>query len=91
MRLIDADAVFDWYIKEFSEEHLGDNAIKPNECRFSMYDIKGNLDNIPTVCDIAAIRAEIEEWATDPCVMNHGCGDEVLRIIDKYTKGGNDG
>lgn len=49
MRLIDADAVWDWYIKEFSEEHLGDRAIKPNECRFSMYDIVGNLNNIPEI------------------------------------------
>ena len=40
----------------------------------------------PTVCDIDAIRAAIEDWAKDPCVMNHGCGDEVLQIIDKYAE-----
>lgn len=48
------------------------------------------IANAPTVCDIEQIRAEIEKWAEDPCVMNHGCGDEVLRIIDKYTKGDTD-
>lgn len=57
MRLIDADAVWDWYIKAFSEEHLGDRAIKPNEYRFSMHDIVGNLDNIPEI--------DIEQYAKE--------------------------
>lgn len=32
------------------------------------------------------IRQEIEEWGKDACVKEHGCGDEVLEIIDKHIK-----
>ena len=42
VRLINADAIFPWYMKTFGEK------IKPNEVRFSMLDISSNLDNIPT-------------------------------------------
>lgn len=49
MRPIDADAIYPWYIKSFSEEVCGDKKITPNEVRFSMNDIRENLDNIPTV------------------------------------------
>lgn len=43
MRLIDADAVFPWYVEAFKGK------IKPDEIRFSMNDIAGNLDNMPTI------------------------------------------
>lgn len=49
MRPIDADAVYPWYIKAFSKEEIGDRAIDPRDLRFSMNDIKANLDNIPTL------------------------------------------
>lgn len=42
MRLIDADAVFPWYVSNFKD-------MEPSDVRFSMNDIKGNLDNIPTI------------------------------------------
>ena len=40
MRLIDADAIYPWYMDAFDFD--------PNEVRFSMNDIRDNLDNIPT-------------------------------------------
>ena len=43
MRLIDADAVYDWYLEAFK------GRIGPEEVRFSMLDIKRNLLNIPTI------------------------------------------
>ena len=49
MRPIDADMIFPWYTEVFSEEVIGERAIKPNEVRFSMNDIRENLDNIPTL------------------------------------------
>ena len=84
MRLIDADAVWDWYIKEFSEEHLGDRAIKPNECRFSMYDIVGNLDNIPEI--------DIDQYAKEHnlfiCTTNiiEQIRAEITEIRDSWEK-----
>lgn len=53
MRLIDADSIYPWYLKAFKENiELGFKGIKPYEPRFSMNDIKGNLDNIPTINNI---------------------------------------
>jgi hypothetical protein len=49
MRPIDADMIFPWYTEAFSEEVIGEKAIKPDEVRFSMNDIRENLDNIPTL------------------------------------------
>ena len=43
MRPIDADAVFPWYVDAFRGK------IEPSDVRFSMNDIKWNLDNIPTI------------------------------------------
>ena len=40
MRLIDADAIYPWYMDAFDFD--------PNEVRFSMNDIRDNLDNVPT-------------------------------------------
>ena len=42
-------AVLDWYENAFSEENLGDRAIKREDIRFSMNDIYNNFDNIPSV------------------------------------------
>ena len=50
MRPIDADSIYPWYLNAFKEnKELGFKGIKPNEPRFSMNDIKGNLDDIPTI------------------------------------------
>lgn len=50
MRLIDADSIYPWYLNAFKEnKELGLKGIKPSEQRFSMNDIKENLDNIPTI------------------------------------------
>lgn len=49
VRLIDANKVFQWYLKAFSAEEAGEErAIGPDEVRFSMNDIRENLDNILT-------------------------------------------
>jgi hypothetical protein len=49
VRLIDANKIFPWYLKAFSAEEAGEErAIGPDEVRFSMNDIRENLNNIPT-------------------------------------------
>ena len=59
MRPIDADKIFPWYVEAFSEENLGERAIKPDEVKFSMNDIRENLDNIPT---LNPINGDFGEW-----------------------------
>lgn len=59
MRPIDADMIFPWYTEAFSEENLGEKAISPDEVRFSMNDIRENLDNIPM---LNPINGELKEW-----------------------------
>lgn len=59
MRPIDADMIFPWYVEAFSEEKLGERAIKPDEVRFSMNDIRENLDNIPT---LNPTNGDLKEW-----------------------------
>lgn len=53
-RLIDADAVYEWYLEAFKGQ------IKPNEIRFSMNDIRDNLENIPTI-DAEPVRHGLEK------------------------------
>lgn len=49
VRLIDANKIFPWYLKAFSVDEVGEErAIGPDEVRFSMNDIRENLDNILT-------------------------------------------
>ena len=55
-RPIDADAVYEWYLEAFK------GLIKPNEIRFSMNDIRDNLQNIPTI-DAKPVRHG--KWAND--------------------------
>ena len=43
MRLIDADAIYPWYVETFKGE------IDPGDVRFSMNDIEGNLCHFPTI------------------------------------------
>lgn len=64
MRLIDADDVFRWYVETFSEKNIGERAIQPNEIRFSMNDIRDNLDNMPTIEAEPVIRCKDCDWWT---------------------------
>ena len=60
-RLIDADSVYKWYLEAFKGQ------IKPNEIRFSMNDIRDNLQNIPTVDAVPVVRcAECYFWDKEP-------------------------
>ena len=51
-RLIDADSVYKWYLEAFKGQ------IKPNEIRFSMNDIRDNLENIPTIDAVPIFRCK---------------------------------
>lgn len=97
MRLIDADAVFPWYMEAFM-----DNGFNPNDVRFSMNDIAGNLMNIPTV-NIDLLRAiETIERFYDSCEQStstiktpDGIGlftdwgyfEEGLQELKRYAEG----
>ena len=59
MRPIDADMIFPWYTEMFSKEKMGEKAISPDEVRFSMNDIRENLDNIPT---LKPTNENLEGW-----------------------------
>lgn len=61
MRLIDADAVFPWYVEAFKGK------IEPHEVRFSMNDIQGNLWNIPTADQWTPITDKLPDL--DKCVL----------------------
>ena len=58
-RLIDADAVYPWYVETFSAKSVGEvREIKPEDIRFSMNDIRENLDNIPTIDAAPIVHAK---------------------------------
>ncbi len=62
VRLIDANKIFPWYLKAFSVEEAGkERAIGPDEVRFSMNDIRENLDNIPTECEWIPCSKQLPE------------------------------
>lgn len=67
MKLIDADGVYDWYVTSFGKENLGDRAVNPNECRFSMNDIKGNLGNIQRLTIPTILQNVTEEMCAHYC------------------------
>lgn len=79
MRPIDADAVYPWYIKAFSKEEIGDRAINPRDLRFSMNDIKENLDNIPTLEQEPKIGHWIKDnlWTKPYCSE---CGKSCIGV-----------
>ena len=91
MRLIDADALREQTVKDakFAEK----NGFM--DLKFEREWLVGRIDNQPTVCDIDAIRAEIEQrMQVKPNNFNqHDESDydrglyTALNIIDKYTKG----
>lgn len=79
MRLIDADSIYPWYLNAFKEnKELGFKGIKPNEPRFSMNDIKGNLDNIPTISCIQLYPDD--SWTK----VEDGLPDEFEDVICYY-------
>lgn len=86
MRLIDADALF----KEEREEYRNNAENISTDYKH----IFAEIDDMPTVCDIDAIRREIEDLyiITNPASGPYDGGYytaliDVRRIIDKYTKG----
>ena len=79
MRLINADAV----LQELT--FIG-GEIAPDDltCIF-----RDRIRALPTVCDIDAIRVEIDSLTYYWCEVNpRSVIDDVLQIIDKHTKGG---
>lgn len=79
MRPIDADSIYPWYVNAFKEnKELGFKGIKPNEPRFSMNDIKGNLDNIPT---ISSMQLYLDDSWTK---VEDGLPDESEEVICYY-------
>ena len=87
MRLIDADALF----KEEREEYR-------NNAEYISTDYKhifAEIDDMPTVCDIEQLRAEISdmfkhETQDDYWDGYESCRADALQIIDKYTGGMSD-
>ena len=77
MRLIDGDYLY--------------NKLVANKCPYDL--VLQMVKEEPTVCDIDAIRAEIENLKVhgidDVSISNNYAIDEVLQIIDKHTKGDN--
>lgn len=79
MRPIDADSIYPWYVNAFKEnKELGFKGIKPNEPRFSMNDIKGNLDNIPTISCMQLYPDD--SWTK----VEDGLPDEFEEVICYY-------
>lgn len=79
MRPIDADSIYPWYVNAFKEnKELGLKGIKPNEPRFSMYDIKENLDNIPT---ISSMQLYLDDSWTK---VEDGLPDEFEDVLCYY-------
>ena len=82
-RLINADSVYKWYLEAFKGQ------IKPNEIRFSMNDIRDNLENIPTI-DAEPVRHG--KWIeTDEYDEYYGrlyrcsnCNTSVISDFDYY-------
>lgn len=79
MRPIDADSIYPWYVNAFKEnKELGFKGIKPNEPRFSMNDIKENLDNIPTINNMQLYPDD--SWTK----VEDGVPDELEEVICYY-------
>lgn len=82
MRPIDADMIFPWYTEAFSEEKLGEKAISPDEVRFSMNDIRENLDNIPT---LNPINEDINGWLEQYGLVL--VTEEILEVMTEKLEG----
>lgn len=65
MRLIDADAIFPWYVEAFKGGV--EPQIEPHDIRFSMNDIKMNLSNIPTIDAVEVVRCKDCRWGREVC------------------------
>ena len=85
MRLIDADALIE-RLDDFNKW------CKDERLQGSLFavDVVGDM---PTVCDIDAIRTDIEQLKNGHCcstemMIQDLTIDSVLQIIDRYTKGG---
>lgn len=94
MRLIDADVVLQWYMKVFKGE------IERKEKRFSMLDIDGNLNNIPTVdavpTEFVMERCNLEfvcdaltddgEWCSERCQYSEPQPECIHRYVDRIWR-----
>ena len=85
MRLIDADALSkEMYHEAFETDTEMQRWDSGCWIRYKMFENK--IADVPTVCDIEQIRAEIEEMK-DGFIDNTKLLNVVLEIIDKHTKG----
>lgn len=82
MRPIDADKIFPWYVEAFSEEKIGEKAISPDEVRFSMNDIRENLDNIPT---LNPINEDLNGWLEQYGLVL--VTEEILEVMTEKLEG----
>ena len=86
MRLIDADLlkenINNWYdlVNEYGQTRM----------TLSHDDILAKIDNMPTVCDIDAIRDEIKELSYPYNLDAMRTKSDVLQIIDRHMKGESD-
>jgi hypothetical protein len=90
VRLIDANKIFPWYLKAFSAEEAGEErAIGPDEVRFSMNDIRENLDNIPTECKWIPCNErqpeEDGEYLVTLCWSNYPNSVETLHFTNDLS------
>ena len=86
MRLIDADKTIERIEDDFKGYMLDEGCVP--------YDFVNILDDMPTVCDIEQIRAEIQkvmsterDLSTDNAKAQYIALGWCLEIIDKHTKG----
>lgn len=82
MRPIDADKIFPWYTEAFSKEVIGEKAISPDEVRFSMNDIRENLDNIPT---LNPINEDLNGWLEQYGLVL--VTEEILEVMTEKLEG----
>ena len=77
-RLIDADAIYPWYMDNFHFD--------PNEVRFSMNDIRDNLDNIPThptpSNTLGALDCVERQAAIEACTDRNGICIAKQRLLE---------
>lgn len=82
MRPIDADKIIPWYTEAFSEKIMGEKAINPDEVRFSMNDIRENLDNIPT---LNPINEDLNGWLEQYGLVL--VTEEILEVMTEKLEG----
>ena len=77
-RLIDADVIYQWYRDSFDFE--------PNEVKFSMLDIRNNLENIPTA-DVPNMTGDLISRQTALSTIEANQGTLNKRRVMKILEG----